>query len=188
MHQLLENLTIFFHIFLIQSSKLALPIFRNSPVNFHKNENNEIHHCIETMNNNANDDGVISDSSTDRESNAAANNSYAKEDCAPLLQDNERSSDIILRRIVHYTDGSSRFQAKYQDNDDNDDENRPVGYRFDVVSLRQSHKKSMKRFLFLFGFASSLIVLSQLFLLFYYDDPSVQGVSQFICNFFSWDC
>lgn len=81
------------------------------------------------MNNNAidaTDDGVLSDSSNDGESNAAAN-LYATEKCALLVPDNEKSNDIILRRIAHYTDSGSRFQPKYQDNDDNDDDDENDG-------------------------------------------------------------
>lgn len=130
---------------------------------------------LETMNRDAiDDDGVLSDSSNDRESNAIASDLYATENCALLLQNNEKSNDIIvLRRIAHYTDGGSRFKTKFQDDDyDNDDGNQQQNSRFE----RQSRRKSLKRFLFLFGFASMLIILSQLYLLFYYDDPSVQGV------------
>lgn len=132
------------------------------------------------------DDGVLSDSSNDRE----ISDSYATEKCALLLQNNEKSNDIILRRVTHYTDGCSMFQRKFQDDDDDydgsDDGNqlqpRHHSIRFDV-SLRQSQKKSFKRFLFLFGFASTLIILSQLYLLFYYDDPSVQGVC--VCSIYT---
>lgn len=133
------------------------------------------------------DDGILSTvSSDDIESNAAATDFYAAESCALLLQDNEKSNDIILRRIAHYTDGGSRFQRKFQNNDydddhDNDDANQQRNIRFDTSS-RQSNKKSLKRFLLIFGFASTLIILSQLYLLFYYDDPSVQGkFVRFIC-------
>lgn len=148
------------------------------------------------MNRDAIDDvSIQSDVSTDIESNTGASDLYATENCALLLQDNEKSNDIILRRIAHYyTDDGSRFQRKFQNNDyngnnndnyndDNDDDGnnqqstKSTRYiRFDT-SLRQSNKKSVKRFLFLFGFASMLIILSQLYLVFYYDDRSVQGTS-----------
>lgn len=127
------------------------------------------------------DDRIVSDSSDDIESNAIASDLCATENCALLLQNNEKSNDIILRRIVQYTGSGSRFQRKFQnseyddDNDNgNDDGNQQKSSRFNT-SLRQPYKKSLKRFLFLFGFASTLIILSQLYLLFYYDDRSVQG-------------
>lgn len=139
------------------------------------------------------DDGALSISSDDIESNAAVSDLFATENCA-LLQDNERSNDIILRRIAHYTDDKSRLYRKFQndvcdngnDDDDNDNDN-DAGYQqksFDTSS-RQSNKKSLKRFLFLFGFASALIILSQLYLLFCYDDRSVQGaLATFVCCYF----
>lgn len=134
------------------------------------------------------DDGILSASSDDIESNAAATDSYATENCALLLQDNENSNDIILRRTAHYTDGGSRFQRKFQNNDyddendsDNDVSVQQKSIRFDTTS-RLSNKKSLKRFLFLIGFASTLIILSQLYLLFYYDERIVQGAfERFIC-------
>lgn len=128
------------------------------------------------MNHDAANDSILSDSSNDGEANTSARES---ENYALLSHDNEKSSDIILRRIAHYTDGGgSRFhKRKFQDDDGDDDDNDDADedHRQFNVSLRQTHKKPVKRFLFLFGFAFTLIVLSQLYLLFYYDDPSVQG-------------
>lgn len=119
-------------------------------------------------------DTALSDSSSDDgEANTPAS---ATENYALLGCQDEKSNDIILRRIAHYTEGGgagSRFHRKFQDDDNEDicdDDHRQFN-----VSLRQSHKKPFTRYAFLFGFASTLIILSQLYLLFYYDDRSVQG-------------
>lgn len=139
------------------------------------------------------DDDIHSVSSDDIESNALAGDLCATENCALLLQDNEKSNDTILRRIAHYADrGRSRFQRnKFQNSgyaDDNDsdnavDVNQQKSSRFNT-SLRQAHQKPVKRFLYVFGFASTLIILSQLYLLIYYDDRSVQGESGRFMRFF----
>lgn len=133
------------------------------------------------MNRIGSDNNALSDSSNDGEANTAID---ATEHYALLNQDDAKSSDIILRRIANYANGSgSRFQRKFRDDhddsdydvDDEDDDEDSHQHRQFNVSLRHPHKKPFKQFLYLFGFATALIILSQLYLLFYYDDPNVPG-------------
>lgn len=68
-----------------------------------------------------------------------------------------------------------RHQSKNYDYADEDD-----GYDYDFfqpVKTRNAQSKSLKQFLFVIGFASTLIILSQLYLTFNYGDPigSVQS-------------
>lgn len=60
-----------------------------------------------------------------------------------------------------------RHQSKNYDYADEDD-----GYDFfQPIKIRNAQSKSLKQFLFVIGFASTLIILSQIYLSFYYVDP-----------------
>lgn len=86
-------------------------------------------------------------------------NSQANESCTLIRQNRANQTDVIYRRISNYMN-DTRFLADYGN--------------FQIFSTHKSSRqnKSLKRFLFLFGFASTLIVLSQLYLSLYFDGSS----------------
>lgn len=75
-----------------------------------------------------------------------------------------------------------RHQLKNYDYADEDD-----GHDYDFfqpLKTRNAQSKSLKQFLFVIGFASTLIILSQLYLTFNYSDPI--GSVQSNCNLHSF--
>lgn len=101
-----------------------------------------------------NDDGSDSDAS---DSSISAHSHQIRLESCTLIQNNKRANqtDVIYRRISNYM-GDTRFLAEYGN----------LQIFSTHKSLRQN--KSLKRFLFLFGFASTLILLSQLYLSLYF--------------------
>ena len=101
-----------------------------------------------------NDDGSDSDAS---DSSISAHSGHIKLESCTLIQNNKRANqtDVIYRRISNYM-GDTRFLAEYGN--------------LQIFSTHKSMRqnKSLKRFLFLFGFASTLILLSQLYLSLYF--------------------
>lgn len=94
---------------------------------------------------------------------------------------------------IHVTNDSSSDESDSVDcklirhqskNYDYADENDVYDYDFfSPIKNRNAQSKSLKQFLFVIGFASTLIILSQLYLTFYYGDPLGSGQSriQFAC-------
>ena len=140
------------------------------------------------MNHNSFDLSLLSDSSSDTQINTAGDFD-ASENCTLLLENDKKPlHDGILHRIAHYTKRGSSFRRKvYHDDDDDDDDDR--NGRF-YASSRQMYKKSIKRYLFLFGFVSTLIIFSQLYLSLYYYEPDVEGLFAlhlyFVIQFFNF--
>lgn len=103
---------------------------------------------------NDNDDCNDSDAS---ETSTNAHSGQIKLESCTLIQNKKRANqtDVIYRRISNYM-GDTRFLAEYGN----------LQIFSTHKSLRQN--KSLKRFLYLFGFASTLILLSQLYLSLYF--------------------
>lgn len=123
--------------------------------------------CVET---------VISDSVEvdfdDNSSDTSTNNSDATEHFS-LIGNNRKEShnDRIYRRISNYMKDSRNVA----------DCDAMEFYTTSSQSHRQSPNKSFKRFLFVFGFASTIITIF-LYLSLYYDEPSLQGKR--FCQFY----
>lgn len=81
--------------------------------------------------------------------------------------------DLVYHRFQYDTSKS------YSDSDDED-------LQSSLDKSRSIRNKSLKNFLFLFGFASSLIILSQLYLSLYYDDPISKGMKNNVNLNFSY--
>lgn len=88
---------------------------------------------------------------------------------------------------IHVTNDSSSDESDSADcklirhqskNYDYADENDCYDYEFfSPTKNRNAQSKSLKQFLFVIGFASTLIILCQLYLTFYYGDPLGSGQS-----------
>lgn len=105
------------------------------------------------------------DAGSDTTDSSITINSHATEKCLLIRNGNVNQSDIIYRRISNYMSGSKLLTDLHD----------LRLFSSEHKSSRHSQNKSIKRFLFIFGFASTLIVLSQLYLTLYYDDASLQG-------------
>lgn len=99
-----------------------------------------------------------SDNDTGSDASDSSNtiNSRVTERCTLIRNNSENQTDVIYRRISNYM-GDTRFLAEYGN------------YQIFSTHKISRQNKSLKRFLFLFGFASTLIVLSQLYLSLYFD-------------------
>lgn len=134
---------------------------------------------IEIMNHKSFDLSLLSDSSRDTQTNTAGDFD-ASENCTLLLEDNKKPlHDGILHRIAHYTKRRSRFRGEFCDDSDDDDHRNSRFY----ASSRLFHKKTIKRYLFLFGFVSTLIIFSQLCLSLYSYEPVVEGLYALDCHY-----
>lgn len=125
------------------------------------------------MNHGSFDLSLLSDSSSDTQTSTAGDFD-ASENCTLLLENDKKPMrEGILHRITQYS--SSRFRREFCNDDDDDDRSN----RF-YASSRQRHKKTtIKRYLFLFGFVSTLIIFSQLCLSLYNYEPHVKGLFPF---------
>lgn len=96
---------------------------------------------------------------SDASDSSITTNSQATESCTLIRNNHANQTNVIYRRISNYM-GDTRFLAEYGN--------------FQIFSTHKSTRqhKSLKRFLFLFGFASTLIILSQLYLSLYFDGSS----------------
>lgn len=117
---------------------------------------------------------LLSDCSSDTQI-SAVDDFDASENCTLLLEnDGKPIHNGILHRITNYTKRNSRCPREFcKDADDGDNQNNKF-----YASSRQLHKKpTIKRYLFLFGFISTLIIFSQLYLYCY--EPDVEGLITF---------
>lgn len=128
----------------------------------------------DTMNHKAFDLNLLSDSSISDTQTNAASDVDASENCTLLMQTNEKpASDPRLYRIARYIKRDPRVRREpYDDDDDDDDDHRSRNF---YVSSRQIHKRTIKRYLFLFGFVSTLIIFSQCLSVYNYE-PDVKGL------------
>lgn len=123
------------------------------------------------MNHSSLDLSLLSDIPSDIQTETA-DDFDASENCTLLLQNVEKSPpDGILHRIASFTKRGSKLRREFCDKNNDDNLNGQFH-----VSSRQLHKKTIKRYLFLFGFLSTLIIFSQLCLSMYYYDPDVEGL------------
>lgn len=91
-------------------------------------------------------------------------NSQSAENCTLIRNETTNKADLMYRRISNYM-GDSRIFVEFAN-----------------IRLFSSHKsqrqhKYLKRFLFLFGFASTLLVLSQLYLTNYFNGTLFESKS-----------
>lgn len=121
--------------------------------------------CVETVISNS-VEVVFDDSSSDLSEDELSD---ATENFSLIGNNNIKPNDKIYRRVLNYM-GKSRYAADCDD---------IQFYTMSQQSPRQSQNKSFKRFLFLFGFASTIITIS-LYLSLYYDEPTLQGKSFFV--------
>lgn len=121
--------------------------------------------CVETVISNS-VEVVFDDSSSDISEDELSD---ATEHFSLIGNHNIKPNDKIYRRVLNYM-GKSRYAADCDD---------IQFYTMSQQSPRQSQNKSFKRFLFLFGFASTIITIS-LYLSLYYDEPTLQGKSFFV--------
>lgn len=115
-------------------------------------------HSIQMESNEDSDDCTGSDSESPIE-----NSSKASERCTLIRNDHANKTDVIYRRISSYM-GDSRLFTELAD------------FQFFASTKKSARQnKSLKRFLFLFGFASTLLILSQIYLTFYFDGSSYES-------------
>lgn len=128
------------------------------------------------MNHNSLDLSYLSDSSRSTQT-ITAGDFDASENCSLSLESDKKTApDGILHRISHFTKRSgSRCRREFCNDDDNDDgDNRNNQF---YAPSRQLHRKTtIKRYVFLFGFVSTLIIFSQLCLSQYNSEPAVEGL------------
>lgn len=131
---------------------------------------------VKMMNHNSLDLSLLSDSSSDTQTNAA-DDFDASENCILLLENDKKSvRGGVLHRITHFTRKSgSRFRREFwHDGEDDDGDKRNNGF---YASARRLHRKTtIRRYLFLFGFVSTLIIFSQLCISLYNYEPDVEGL------------
>lgn len=128
--------------------------------------------CTETVNHRKSFDlSLLSDSSSgDDILTNTANDFDASENCTLLEELIEKpTNDGILYRIARYANRHKRFRGEF-----GDDTNR--NGKFSFASSRRIHKRTIKRYLFLFGVVWTLIIFSQLCLSVYNDEPDVEGL------------
>lgn len=131
---------------------------------------------------------ILSDSSGD--SSNSNDNSDATENCTLLRSGScntttnntnnnnnynpQQQNDVIYRRIANYAPNS-----KIDTDFDDDLEMYGASPQYHSSSRQPLQSKSVRRFLFIFGFASTLIILSQIYLSLYYEEPTLQGLYQY---------
>lgn len=111
------------------------------------------------------DDSDIIDSSSDEHECIDASDEQATETSKLIQIHNVNKADAIYRRGLN-ANSNAKFLL------DNED----LQY-FHQQKTRQSQNRTSKQFLFLFGFATTVIILSQLYLSLYYHDPLGIGKS-----------
>lgn len=90
-------------------------------------------------------------------------NEYSTDNCK-LIQSAERAKSTKNPNCLQSDNNNKNVYPDF----DND-------LAFSSNRHRQKQSKSLKQFLFLFGFASSIIILSQLYLSIYFNDPLGRG-------------
>lgn len=98
----------------------------------------------------------IEDSTGNDSDSSAEFDSHATENCNLIRNTNANATDLIYRRISNYM-GDPRIFSDFTD------------FRIFSSHKNQRQNKYLKRFLYLFGFASTLLVLSQLLLTNYFN-------------------
>lgn len=122
--------------------------------------------------NNSLDLSKLSESLSDTQSNTAVDFD-ASENCTLLLQNDKiEPRNGILHRIANFTKRGPRLRREFCDSDNDDDDKNG---RFHTSS-RKWHKRTVKRYLFLFGFVSILIIFSHLCLSMFNYEPDVEGL------------
>lgn len=116
------------------------------------------------MNHKSFDISLLSDSSSSDTQTNAVSDFDATEKCSLLLQMSEEKPAKRHRKR------ESKFRRQFCDDDD---ENRNGKF---YASSRQTHRRTIKGYLFLFGFVSTLVLFSQLYLSLYNYEPDVQGL------------
>lgn len=143
------------------------------------------------MNHNSLDLSLLSDSSSDTQTNTAGDFG-ASENCTLLLENDKKSvHDGVLHRITHFTKRSgSRFRREFCNDDDDDDDGDNRNDRFYAASRQLHRKTAIKRYLFLFGFISTVIIFSQLCLSLYNYESDVEGLftMKISLHFFPFNC
>lgn len=129
------------------------------------------------MNHNSLDLSFLSSSSSDTQTNESGELD-ASENCKLLLESDKKSvRNGVLHRITHFTKKSrSRFRREFCHDDEDDDSGDNRNNRFFTSSRRLHRITTVKRYLFLFGFVSTLIIFSQLCLSLYNYEPDVEGL------------
>lgn len=113
---------------------------------------NDNYAAIQMELNEESDESIGSDNDSSFERNSTDTESYTL-----LRNKHANKTDLIYRRISNYM-GDSRFFTELS------------GFHiFSSAQKSTRQNKSMKRFLFIFGFASTLLILSQIYLTLYFD-------------------
>lgn len=129
----------------------------------------------DTINRSSFDLSLLSDSSSDTQTNPASDYD-ASENCTLLLQTNEQpENDRLFDRIAQYTKRRPIFRREGSWN----------GTFY--ASSRQIHTRTIKRYVFLFGVVSTFIIFSQLCLSLYNYEPDVEGLFAWIFTFIEYN-
>lgn len=122
------------------------------------------------MNHNSLDLSFLNDSSSDTQTSGDFD---ASANCTLLLENDKKYvHDGVLQRLTQFTkkSGSSFVKKFCRDNDSLRNK------RLHSLSRQLQRNATIKRYIFLFGFVSTLIIFSQLCLLLYNYDPDVEGL------------